>query len=447
VQYFAKVCLRHRSSPSFNSSEFITLTSQSTSYVKSPSESKSLDDVESFSDIVVQLTIFEVRESVRELAKKMITSMFDSNTHFSMDGQRSEPLSIETLLQKQREEKEAAAKVVSYSKGSCTPNETYFSPDSFRRRNVPSLPLPNAQKRLVKRGNDKKQPVVTEKIWKGKQESWPGKRDLQELTEGVRVSVILSSAFDSQHRHFFHCTDQDRYADRDRDRDRRGDRHGRRDRDGPRGKDRAPRGGFENVPTAPRAERQKAAGSTVPSSGDITMASPTAPSMPPPPPPSASNASLPDSSNIADGYVLSMTDNDLTAIRSRYLGVDKKRRKPRKMNDKKFVFDWDAQDDTLVEDSPTAMGSNRQGAQVMYGRGKLAGMDDGAGAGPTRKGSTAPQLADARERRNAAKAGYDDRHWTEKPLDEMKERDWRIFREDFSISARGMIECALLDCS
>jgi ATP-dependent RNA helicase DDX23/PRP28 len=140
----------------------------------------------------------------------------------------------------------------------------------------------------------------------------------------------------------------------------------------------------------------------------------------------------------AEGYVLSMTDKDLTAIRSRYLGVEKKKRKIRKMNDKKFVFDWDAQDDTLAEDSPTAMGSNRQGAQVMYGRGKLAGMDDGGAATPAKKGSAATQLADARERRKAAKAGYDDRHWTEKPLDEMRERDWRIFREDFSISARGM---------
>ncbi|KAG5220954.1 mRNA splicing protein [Salix suchowensis] len=43
------------------------------------------------------------------------------------------------------------------------------------------------------------------------------------------------------------------------------------------------------------------------------------------------------------------------------------------------------------------------------------------------------------ERRKAAKAGFDERHWTEKPLEEMKERDWRIFREDFSISARGNV--------
>lgn len=131
-----------------------------------------------------------------------------------------------------------------------------------------------------------------------------------------------------------------------------------------------------------------------------------------------------------------MSDNDLTAIRSRYLGVDKKKRKIRKMNDRKFVFDWDAQDDTFAEDSPVAVGSNRQGAQIMFGRGHLAGMDDNSGPA-VRRPPGGVQLADAMERRKATKAGIDERHWTDKPLDEMKERDWRIFREDFSISARG----------
>ncbi|KAF8628378.1 hypothetical protein AX15_003904 [Amanita polypyramis BW_CC] len=129
-----------------------------------------------------------------------------------------------------------------------------------------------------------------------------------------------------------------------------------------------------------------------------------------------------------------MTENDLSAIRSRYLGVDKKKRKIRKMNDRKFVFDWDAQDDTFAEDSPVAVGSNRQGAQIMFGRGHIAGMDDGGRKG---SGPYDVRLADAMERRKAAKAGFDDRHWTDKPLNEMTERDWRIFREDFSISARG----------
>ena len=45
--------------------------------------------------------------------------------------------------------------------------------------------------------------------------------------------------------------------------------------------------------------------------------------------------------------------------------------------------------------------------------------------------------ADALERRRAGKGNNDDRHWSDKPLEEMKDRDWRIFREDYSISARG----------
>ena len=32
---------------------------------------------------------------------------------------------------------------------------------------------------------------------------------------------------------------------------------------------------------------------------------------------------------------------------------------------------------------------------------------------------------------------FDDRHWSDKPLDQMTDRDWRIFREDFNISTKG----------
>lgn len=142
-----------------------------------------------------------------------------------------------------------------------------------------------------------------------------------------------------------------------------------------------------------------------------------------------------------------MTDNDLSAIRSRYLGVDKKKRKIRKMNDRKFVFDWDEQEDTFADSSSAMMDPGlKPGGAVMFGRGHLAGMDDGSGGGSTlevsRKadpGSTARTHADPMERRRAAKAGTDERHWTEKSLEEMKDRDWRIFREDFSIAARGKI--------
>ena len=36
-----------------------------------------------------------------------------------------------------------------------------------------------------------------------------------------------------------------------------------------------------------------------------------------------------------------------------------------------------------------------------------------------------------------AKTKWDERHWTEKPLDEMTYRDWRIFKEDFNIVTKG----------
>ncbi len=32
---------------------------------------------------------------------------------------------------------------------------------------------------------------------------------------------------------------------------------------------------------------------------------------------------------------------------------------------------------------------------------------------------------------------FDDRHWSDKPLENMNERDWRIFREDYNIATKG----------
>ncbi|KXN85464.1 Pre-mRNA-splicing ATP-dependent RNA helicase PRP28 [Leucoagaricus sp. SymC.cos] len=309
-----------------------------------------------------------------------------------MASNRSEPLSIETLLQKQREEKEAAAKPKFLSKEE------------------------RARIAITKRAQEIKEQ-------KERDEATRRDRDLLER-EAEEIAAKERNKYNSSRY-------DDRYSNSDRDRDR----YGRRERDGrsrpappPPSADDRRRDGFQNIPTGPRADRSKAG--TPSGSNEHTPSS----SMPPPPLPSSNtNGTLPDSSQP---YVPPMTDNDLNAIRSRYLGVDKKKRKIRKMNDRKFVFDWDTQDDTFAEDSPVAVGSNRQGAQIMFGRGHLAGMDDGSGSG-VRRVPGGDNLADAMERRRAAKVGFDERHWTEKPLNEMKERDWRIFREDFSISARG----------
>ena len=40
-------------------------------------------------------------------------------------------------------------------------------------------------------------------------------------------------------------------------------------------------------------------------------------------------------------------------------------------------------------------------------------------------------------REKERKVRFDERHWTEKPLSEMADRDWRIFREDYNISTKG----------
>jgi len=42
-----------------------------------------------------------------------------------------------------------------------------------------------------------------------------------------------------------------------------------------------------------------------------------------------------------------------------------------------------------------------------------------------------------KEKKREDKQKWDDRHWSEKGLDDMNERDWRIFREDYNISIKG----------
>ena len=187
-------------------------------------------------------------------------------------------------------------------------------------------------------------------------------------------------------------------------------------------RERNSRPGYQNgIPTGPRADRDKPA--TAQRSG-----------MPPPPLPAAQQEAAPKQATTTEqvGVDSSMSSAELSAIRSRYLGVDKKKRQIRKMTDRKFVFDWSEQDDTFSSDSPSAVGGARQGAAVMFGRGHLAGMDSDAAHATMTPGG---RLGSG----DRKKGVVDERHWSEKPLLEMKERDWRIFREDFSISARGTV--------
>lgn len=44
--------------------------------------------------------------------------------------------------------------------------------------------------------------------------------------------------------------------------------------------------------------------------------------------------------------------NESTLLQERYLGGIKKRRRTRHLNDRKFVFEWDASEDTSVDYNP-----------------------------------------------------------------------------------------------
>ncbi|VDP83442.1 unnamed protein product [Schistosoma mattheei] len=112
------------------------------------------------------------------------------------------------------------------------------------------------------------------------------------------------------------------------------------------------------------------------------------------------------------------------AIKERYLGQKRlTKRRPRRLNERKFVFDWDVADDTSQDYNPLY----KEKHQIQFfGRGHIGGIDIKV---------MKKRLSGVAKRE--AKQKWDDRHWTEKALDQMTERDWRIFREDFNISTKG----------
>ncbi|CAL8079670.1 unnamed protein product [Calicophoron daubneyi] len=136
------------------------------------------------------------------------------------------------------------------------------------------------------------------------------------------------------------------------------------------------------------------------------------------------------------------------AIKERYLGQKRlTKRRQRRLNERKFVFDWDTSDDTSQDYNPLY----KEKHQIQFfGRGHIGGID--IKYQKKEIGRFYSKLLENRrseiqkfqeERRlhglarREAKQKWDDRHWTEKSLAQMSERDWRIFREDYGISTKG----------
>lgn len=135
------------------------------------------------------------------------------------------------------------------------------------------------------------------------------------------------------------------------------------------------------------------------------------------------------------------------AILERYLGVSKKKKKIRKLNERKFVFDWDAGEDTSTDYNP--LYKERHTIQL-FGRGHVAGIDlkqqkkeqskfygDLMDARRTLTEKEQERSRLEKQKKKEEKQKWDDRHWTQKRIDEMTERDWRIFREDYNITIKG----------
>ncbi|KIW72187.1 pre-mRNA-splicing ATP-dependent RNA helicase PRP28, variant [Phialophora macrospora] len=141
-------------------------------------------------------------------------------------------------------------------------------------------------------------------------------------------------------------------------------------------------------------------------------------------------------------------------IRQRYMGADMNVstfsavKKRKRTTEKKFNFEWNAEEDTTPDYNPIY---NNRTAPSFFGRGRLGGFDDQAADEAAQKYAEALAARDTvagaeraqallemeRKRKEASDRMAIDKHWSEKRLDQMRERDWRIFKEDFNIATKG----------
>ncbi|RAL42105.1 hypothetical protein DM860_011888 [Cuscuta australis] len=149
-------------------------------------------------------------------------------------------------------------------------------------------------------------------------------------------------------------------------------------------------------------------------------------------------------------------EKELEAIKEQYLGSKKPKKRVIKPSEKfRFSFDWENTEDTSRD--MNSLYQNPHEARLLFGRGLRAGMDRREQKKLAAKNEReiredvrmkdgteeTPVEAAALRKKEEAADSYDafdmrvDRHWSEKKLEEMTERDWRIFREDFNISYKG----------
>jgi ATP-dependent RNA helicase DDX23/PRP28 len=165
---------------------------------------------------------------------------------------------------------------------------------------------------------------------------------------------------------------------------------------------------------------------------------------------SSGKASLAGEKRPANGE-----DTQAALIRTRYMGPDTNKstfsakKKRRRTTEKKFNFEWNAEEDTSQDYNPIY---SSRAEPTFYGRGRLGGYAEEVGESAALKyakaleerdgeagKARAHEMLDMERRRKEDASGRNslDKHWSEKKLEHMRERDWRIFKEDFNISTKG----------
>ncbi|KAL3964282.1 hypothetical protein ACCO45_001286 [Purpureocillium lilacinum] len=155
----------------------------------------------------------------------------------------------------------------------------------------------------------------------------------------------------------------------------------------------------------------------------------------------------------------SAEDIEAALLRARYLGPEvnkhsnfSAKKKRMRTTEKKFNFEWDPDDDTSRENDPLY---SQQTAYRGYSFAGVGGEFDEDAERRARKRARMIEERDLEFGKERAKGIMEDfyrardkareraertglgRHWSEKRLEEMRERDWRIFKEDFGISTKG----------
>ncbi|KAI9671533.1 MAG: mRNA splicing protein prp28 [Caeruleum heppii] len=199
------------------------------------------------------------------------------------------------------------------------------------------------------------------------------------------------------------------------------------------------------VPRGPRASRQPGEIPTGPAAMRSAPNQRQSRDMGPPPIPSTNGVTK-------GGDKRPSADAEAALIRQRYMGADQNmstfsaKKKRKRTTEKKFNFEWNAEEDTSPDYNP--LYAARAEANF-YGRGRLGGFAEGEDGARNYARALEQQDADAgtsraremleMERRRKDDNGRTslDKHWSDKKLEHMRERDWRIFKEDFNISTKG----------